>query len=207
MQNRIRAGSVSRRLSERARAADSGRADAMPADDASWGQGAGLLFSRLRQAVEQIAQAARDAAPPDGEATPGEAAGTGFTLGGRQAKMVFGYTVTTGLDGVRAEPFGDLPQAAARPGSKRPAPPAPASRAPIVDVFEEPGHICVIAELPGVAAEEVRCDVTGLSLRIATQGDHRYEKIITLPGPVDAASLVQGCRNGILEIRLARAVP
>jgi HSP20 family molecular chaperone IbpA len=42
-------------------------------------------------------------------------------------------------------------------------------------------------------------------LQIETRRPPRYSKSLRLPCPVDAASLVQSCSNGILEIRIARA--
>jgi HSP20 family protein len=116
-------------------------------------------------------------------------------------RAVFGYTVRMGLDGLRAEPFGDLP-----PEESGQAPPrAAASRAPIVDVFEEEAELRILAELPGVSGEEVSCTLSAGTLHIATTGETRYSKAIDLPVPVVAGSLTQSCRNGILEVRLRRA--
>jgi HSP20 family protein len=102
---------------------------------------------------------------------------------------------------MRAEPFGDaMPAAGQAPRG------AAAPRAPIVDVFEEECEIRVVAELPGAASADVACTLNGGTLCIATQGAARYEKTIALPAPVEPGSLQQSCHNGILEVRLRRAV-
>jgi HSP20 family protein len=106
-----------------------------------------------------------------------------------------------GLDGLQAEPFGNVPPAAQTRGEKT----APATRAPITDIFEEGGEIRVIAEMPGVTEEDVICSIAGNSLRIETRGGHRYGKTLDLPGHIDPASLKFSCRNGIVEISITRA--
>jgi HSP20 family protein len=158
----------------------------------------GDLLSRLKDVFDQLAQTATtlsDSAGAQGEAP--------FTVAGKTGRMVFGYTMRMGLDGLQAEPFGDVPARAPKPGAKAAAP-SPAARAPIVDVFEEAETIRIIAELPGVGAEDVTCTLEGSLLRIETRGGHLYAKTVPLPGPVDAATLVHSCRNGILEISVAR---
>ena len=144
------------------------------------------LLSRLKDVFEQATKAATGEVP--------------FNLGGKAGRMVFGYTMRMGLDGVQTEMFGDVPPPA---DAKK----APVSRAPIVDVFEEAETIRVVAELPGVAAEDIVCALDGDTLSIETRGDHRYAKTITLPKPVDASTLSHACRNGILEISIRKAVP
>lgn len=196
MRSRLRMGSVSRRTSERAREQDADNVASI-----------GELFARLRKVVEDVAQAA---ALPDGDMRQ-EPGGLPFTVGGRPGRVVFGYSIRTGLDGGEAEPFGDLSPASQSPASQSPASQAPASqspepaaRAPIVDVFVEGASVCVIAELPGAADADIRCTLDGCSLLIEASGNIRYRKTVTLPGPVDAASLTRSCQNGILEVRLIR---
>jgi len=159
----------------------------------------GDLLSRLKDVFDQMAQTATkmsESASQHGDVP--------ISIGGKSGRMVFGYTMRMGLDGLQAEPFGDMPAKAARPGSRASAQ-RPAPRAPIVDVFEEADAIRVVAELPGVAAEDVVCSLDGLRLHIESHGGHVYARTIELPGPVDASTLVHSCRNGILEISVARA--
>ena len=110
-------------------------------------------------------------------------------IGGRDGRMVFGYSIRT-ADG-RAEAFGHVPETA--------------MRQPIVDVIEEADAILVIAEMPGVAAEDVTARVEDGALLVETPGPAAWRKRVALPGPVLAAGMTVAARNGIVEIRLPRA--
>ncbi len=113
-------------------------------------------------------------------------------IGGREGRMVFGYSVRT-ADG-KAEAFGHVPTRAAE---------TPA-RQPIVDVIEEADAILVIAEMPGVALADITAEVEAGALVLDCTGATRWHKRIALPGPVRPESLTLAARNGIVEIRLAR---
>jgi HSP20 family protein len=179
--------SVSRLLSDRGGAAPH-----------ETGEAGGLLqfFARLAEAAQALSEAGSETLQHEGEWP--------FSLGGKQGRAVFGYTLRRGLDGVRAEPFGDAPPMG---GADKPAPSGAtaAPRTPIVDVFEEDDDIRVVAELPGVAAADIVCTLDGTALNIATCGAVQYRKTIDLPQQVDFSSLRQSCLNGILEVRLRRA--
>lgn len=207
-----RAGfSVSRHLSERDR-----RATEQPeARDAS-GEGAANnplagMVEALRSLIGQLSDAAKVAGGASAEPGPGASGGTReFSFGSRQTRAVFGYTLRMGLDGVSAEPFGDVPQkdvphkAAAR--GDFPAPTTPAARQPIVEVFEEPGTIVVIAELPGADPTSLVCHVEARTLMIEADGARRYRKRIDLPASVRADDMRQSFQNGILEVRLTPVI-
>lgn len=174
-----RAGfSVSRRMSERARAGES------PGE-----AGIGGLFSGLRGALEEFSRT--------------------LDLGGEKARMVFGYTVRIGPDGIDAEPFGHVPPAPDSPAPDSPAPDSPAKPAPalqpIVEVYQDGDSVVVVAELPGAAAEAIVCRPEGNKLLIETTGARHYRKELTLPVPVRAEGVRQTYQNGILEVRLPRA--
>jgi HSP20 family protein len=180
--------SVSRRLSERDRAMTGGDAMAAPSG------GLANFFARLAEAAQALGEAGGEALTGKGDMP--------FNLGGQQGRAVFGYTVRMGLDGVRAEPFGDAVPGA---GGRQAAAKAAAPRAPIVDIFEEGADIRVVAELPGAAAQDVLCTLHGTELHIEASGAVAYRKIVELPAPVDFSSLRQSCHNGILDVRLRRA--
>jgi HSP20 family protein len=194
MEKRKIPGSISRRLSERARQGET--SGSLPS----------LESSPLRTFFEKLAEAAQ--ALGAGESATTEQAGQiPFNIGGKQGSVVFGYKVRMGLDGLRAEAFGDPPP---QPGPAKTAAAAikkqePAARAPIVDVFEDSDGIRIVAELPGVTAQDCICTLQDGALHIATLGAHRYGKIIPLPAPVDPESLLHTCQNGILDVRLRRA--
>jgi HSP20 family molecular chaperone IbpA len=182
-------GGIARALAARARAAAA-------ADDTR-----GDLAQRLRAVFDQLGAAVGALAAQDDGAVSQQGE-IPVQLGGKAGRMVFGYTVRMGLDGLRAEPFGDTPAPPPRDTASARTPAAPAPRAPITDLFEEPDGLRVVVELPGVASEDIDCALRGQTLEIVTRGPHRYAKSIALPAPADAASLTHACRNGILEVRL-----
>jgi HSP20 family molecular chaperone IbpA len=154
------------------------------------------ISGKLRQFFDALASTAEGLAEAEGGQTP-------FSLAGKDARAVFGYTVRVGLDGLKAERFGDAPPPR-RAAEPTPAPPA--ARAPIVDVFEEGDTLRILAELPGADTAEINCSAESRAVHIATTGAHVYRKTVPLPHAVDPASLTQSCRNGILELSLRLAV-
>jgi len=73
-----------------------------------------------------------------------------------------------------------------------------------VDIFDEGGVLLVIAELPGVAQEDVHVKVDDDLLRIATRTrGRRYAKEMYLPCPTDTVESI--LTNGVLQIRLHKA--
>lgn len=190
-------GGIARLLSEQARAA--GQANAGAPSNAVPDIGAALrsLYDQFSATMQSLGAEAANGQTQTGEIPLGP--------DGR-GRAVFGYTVRVGLDGVRAEPFGDAPpapgaaRAAGTPKQARPA------RAPITDVFEEGDYLRIVAELPGASADAVRCTLRedGLALQIETASPPLYAKTVALPAAGAAESLQQSCANGILEVRLAR---
>jgi HSP20 family protein len=75
-------------------------------------------------------------------------------------------------------------------------------RVPVVDIFEEEDHLLVMAELPGIAKEDVKIEIQEDVLLIsAERGDRKYRKEVLLPREVTRAKLRVSCKNGLLEIR------
>ena len=215
--------SVSRHLSERARAAKAAaaaRSDAARAAQQSAGDdpdiagigGIAGMVGALRGLVEQFATAARSQAEAHGEQTQeADPASDGsrhtVTLGDGKTRMVFGYTLRMGRDGISAEPFGNTPVDGASKTSDKSAGTAPAALLPIVDVFEDGDAVVVVAELPGADPDRIVCRADGLRLLIEATGVRQYRKDLALPAAVRSDGIVQSFRNGILEVRLVRADP
>ena len=66
---------------------------------------------------------------------------------------------------------------------------------PVVDVFEEQDHILVVAEMPGIGAEDVRLEVKDDLLTItAEKGDKKYQE-----GGAAAGELPAGEDAGLLH--------
>ena len=78
-------------------------------------------------------------------------------------------------------------------------------REPIVDVFDEQGHVRLIAEVPGVSEEGLSVELKGdiLSLSAASK-DRQYAKEVLLPCPVKRETIQRSFHNGILEITLEK---
>ncbi len=118
---------------------------------------------------------------------------------------VYGFTIRSGLGGeqsggVKVEPFGNVQkdETTGRATVRE-------VMEPPVDVFEEPDHVLVVAEMPGVGPDDVHVDLKDDILTIsAGRGPKKYRKEILLPSSFAAEAMTQTCRNGILEIKLAR---
>jgi HSP20 family protein len=118
---------------------------------------------------------------------------------GERARGVYGFTVRTGIGGIpRVESFGNV-------RATEEGPVVAEVREPLVDVFDEGEVILVVAELPGVAEEEVRIKVEGDILSLETTGERKYAKEVLLPAAVEAESFHKAYKNGILELRLKKA--
>jgi HSP20 family molecular chaperone IbpA len=176
---RRRPGSLSRHLSERARAGDAPPTPGIALDG---------ILGGLKELMEAVGRTAEAARAQDGKAEP---------------RVVFGYAINT-LDGA-VQAFGHVPRAAGAAASAAAAPAMPDARTPIVDVFEEAAVIVVVAEVPGLDPTALSLAVEDGALRIEGGGAQRYSHRVALPAAVEAAAMTHACRNGILEVRLPRA--
>jgi len=150
-------------------------------------RGLGDLLEKLGQVAETGAEIRRE----------GKLDG----LGGKEGLHgVYGFTFRVGgagADRVRVEPFGNLRKNAQ--GRTTVA----EEREPLVDVFDEPTHVLVVAEMPGVEEAGVKTELNGDVLVIAAEAkDRKYRKEVLLPRPFEAAAMSRAIRNGMLEVRL-----
>jgi HSP20 family protein len=153
--------------------------------------GLGDLVARLAA----LAEAAQEAAQAGANERSGE-----FTIQGLEgrAQGVYGFSIRTGLGGeTRVAPFGNL-----RPTENGAE--VVDIREPLVDVFDEGDELVVVAELPGVTADEISVTLNGDVLAIRTQGARHFAREVLLPVMVDAAQLRQTYHNGILELRVSK---
>jgi HSP20 family protein len=119
--------------------------------------------------------------------------------GGKDLNGIFGVSIRT-LDGGKPvfETFGNIKKTPKGPVVEE-------VREPIVDLFDEQGHIRLIAELPGVSEEGLSIELEGDILNLSATGkERRYAKEILLPCRVKKESLQRNFRNGILEITLEK---
>ena len=92
---------------------------------------------------------------------------------------------------------------------------------PQIDIYETREEIFILAEIAGVPKEEINLEIGPRTVKIsgAREGgpreeDARYrlaeipcghfERNLTLPVPIDMETVRAVCRDGILEIRLAK---
>ena len=154
--------------------------------------GLNTLFSRLSELAEKGEQLQREGA---------------FDQGGKEARFHYGVSIRTAADGrdVKVEPFGNVVRrgGTAGPGKKVVEAAVTEVREPMTDVMEEEDHVLVVAEMPGIAAEDVTVEIDGDVLVLeAAAADKRYRKELVLPRPLDAASPAIVANNGVVEIRL-----
>ncbi|MEM5787268.1 MAG: Hsp20/alpha crystallin family protein [Syntrophobacteraceae bacterium] len=117
-------------------------------------------------------------------------------------KGVYGVSVKFGIGGQppKVEPFGNI-----REDIKTGRSVVQEVREPIVDVFEEENHILVLAEMPGVEAEDVKVSVNQEILTFsAEREDRKYRKEVLIPGECSADRIRVTCKNGIVEIKCDR---
>jgi HSP20 family protein len=128
-------------------------------------------------------------------------------LGGAGEKLrgVYGFTIRTGLGGdreggMKVEPFGNV-----RRDERTGRTVVHEFREPVVDVFEEADHVLVVAELPGVGAEDVRLSLQDDVLTVtAEHGDKKYRKEVHLPAVPSEGRMSHACHHGVLEIKIGK---
>lgn len=158
--------------------------------------GLGGILRGLGSLVEKLGELAE---------TGRELSKTGEILGtgpGKEIKGIYGFTVKVGIggEGVKVEPFGNI-----RRDEESGRSVVQEVREPAVDVFEERDHTLVVAEMPGIGAEDVRLEVKDDLLTItAEKGEKKYKKEVLLPGSFPREKMQVSCANGVLEIRCVK---
>ena len=150
-------------------------------------KGLGDIFEKLNELAE----------------TGREMSKTGEIRGsGKDVKGIYGFTVKVGLgeDKPRIEPFGNI-----RKDAKSGRTVVQEVREPVVDVFEERDHVLVVAEMPGISADNVQLAVEDDLLTIsAERGDKKYRKEVLLPAGFAREKMQVSCNNGVVEIKCAK---
>jgi len=117
---------------------------------------------------------------------------------GDKARGVYGFTVRMGAAGIpQVERFGNI-QAGAE------GPEVADVREPLLDVFDEGDTVVLVAELPGVADEDIQVNIEGDVISLETTGERKYAKEALLPRAVHSEAFERTYRNGILELRLKK---
>lgn len=112
---------------------------------------------------------------------------------------VYGLNIKFGLGNkeMQVEPFGNIHKDKVTGETK-----IQEAREPLVDILEEKDHTLIVAEMPGIHADdvdiEVKDDVLILS---AEKDDKKYRREILLPRSYPREKMKVSSNNGIIEIR------
>lgn len=123
---------------------------------------------------------------------------------GQKFKGMYGFTVRSGIGGdrdeVKVEPFGNIKRDKITGKAV-----VQEVREPVIDIFDEPDKVHLVAEMPGVAVTEVTAEVAEdiLTLR-AGKGERSYYKEIVLPAHCTSEGMSITCNNGVVEIKCAK---
>jgi len=157
------------------------------------GTGMGGLLKGLGELVEKLGELAESG---ESLSRTGE---VNFEPKGKGMKGFYGFSVKMGLGDqeMKVEPFGNIRKDESGGESV-----IHEVREPMVDIFEEEDHTLVVAEMPGISAEDVRLEVTDDLLTItAESSDKKYQKEVLLPRAYSKDRMQVSCNNGILEIK------
>ena len=78
---------------------------------------------------------------------------------------------------------------------------------PLIDVLEEKDEVIVVAEFAGFNRENLRIRVKNQRLTLSAEAsDRKYHKSLNLPTGVIPNSIRTAYKNGVLEIRLKKAI-
>jgi HSP20 family protein len=113
--------------------------------------------------------------------------------------IVYGYSVKIGPDGKPVvRKFGNVD---AFPNILGGGMSVKGEREPLVDVIKGEGEIRVVAEVPGVAKEDLKVTADENTVTIeSVSGEQHYHKRVDLPEMVDPKTAKSTYKNGIIEI-------
>ena len=75
----------------------------------------------------------------------------------------------------------------------------------LVDIFDEGEMLLVVVELPGVAQEEIKLELTDGVLAFSTTGNRKYAKEVRLPAATHGAEMAMLYHHGVMAVRLPKA--
>ncbi len=115
----------------------------------------------------------------------------------KDLKGVYGIRIRTMADGrPSVQSFGNIKKTPKGPVVEE-------VREPIVDVFEEPKEIHIVAEMPGIEEKDLNIGIKGDILNISAESeDRKYQKEILLSRPAKAEDMTWSYKNGMLEIKI-----
>lgn len=114
-------------------------------------------------------------------------------------KGVYGFTIKSVVGGgPKVETFGNI--------KKTPeGPKVDEEREPITDIFDEQDELLIIAEMPGMAENEITVELKEDILEISASNKNRkYRKELLLPVKGKSENMASKYNNGIFEIRIKK---
>lgn len=114
------------------------------------------------------------------------------------SRAIYGYNIRFGLKGKPVvDTFGNIKETEKGAVIRE-------RREPLVDVFDEPKSIKVVAELPGVEERDIKLKTKQNELTISVDApDRKYYKEVKLPCPVKG-KIEKRYKNGVLEVKVKR---
>ncbi|HLW65700.1 MAG TPA: Hsp20 family protein [Gemmataceae bacterium] len=108
------------------------------------------------------------------------------------------YSLTVKADLERPALTIEIGNPARRPGT-------PTGDASGTEIVEEAEQIRIVADMPGVASEDVKVELVGETLKIsAEKGSRKYMKEVVLPFAPVPEKVTHSCRDGILEVKILK---
>ena len=165
--------------------------------------GLGVMFKGLSDLIERLGDLAEQ-----GEELNQTKTKEGESPSGKPLRAVYGFSVKFGggQEGMKVEPFGHTRASAPRNApsrDKEKAAPVHEVREPMVDLFEEKDGVHLVAEMPGVAASDVKLEIKeDILILKAESGDKKYWKEMVLPRAYLRENASITCNNGMVEIWL-----
>ncbi len=164
------------------------------------GFGLGGLFKGLGDLIEAASKLAEKG---EGLSKSGEFDFSGLDKikGLQDLKGVYGVRVGTMANGrPSVQPFGNIKKTIKKTPK---GPVVEEMREPIIDVFDEPEEINVVAEMPGIDEKDVHIEIKGDILNITADGlNRKYQKEILLSREATADQMTWSYKNGMLEIKM-----
>lgn len=124
------------------------------------------------------------------------------TGSGKDIRGSYGFSVKLGADGKQsASPVNVKPHKAAAPAKERES--APATREAHVDLFQDGDRLTIIAEMPGVPAENVHLRFDDCKLFMEGKAPRlKFEAEVNLPMACSPEDVSVTANNGVIEIQL-----
>ena len=161
--------------------------------------GAAGFLNGLGTLIEQLGKLSEQAEKAGGELVR---SGTLDLGSNKRVTGVYGFTVKSALDkkSVKVEPFGNMRKDEALGQVE-----IQEIREPMIDMFDEPDHLLIVAEVPGVVHDNVKLELRDdILVFSAEKGDKKYRKENVLPDRYASDKMSFSCRNGILEIKILK---